>query len=110
MSTATETAAGKVVQVLGAVVDVEFADANLPRIFNALKLTNASIDDREDNLTLEVAQHLGDNTVRTIAMDTTDGLVRGSAVKDTGDIGVLFDYVEDTLDRSSSDRTFCDSI
>ena len=86
MSTATETAAGKVVQVLGAVVDVEFADGNLPRIFNALKLTNASIDDREDNLTLEVAQHLGDNIVRTIAMDATDGLVRGSAVKDSGDM------------------------
>jgi F-type H+/Na+-transporting ATPase subunit beta len=77
-------ATGKVTQVMGAVVDVEFSDGNLPNILNAIQATNTSIDDQEWNLTLEVAQHLGDNVVRTIAMDTTDGLVRGIAVQDTG--------------------------
>jgi F-type H+-transporting ATPase subunit beta len=76
---------GKVVQVTGPVVDVEFPPGALPEIFTALRLTNAGIDEREDNLVLEVAQHLGENTVRTIAMDTTDGLVRGQAVRNTGD-------------------------
>ena len=75
---------GKVVQVIGPVVDVEFADGKLPKILNALKLTNPSISSAKDNLTLEVAQHLGENTVRAIAMDTTDGLVRGMEVRDTG--------------------------
>ncbi len=75
---------GKVVQVIGPVVDVEFADGKLPRILNALKLTNPSISAVKDNLTLEVAQHLGENTVRTVAMDTSDGLVRGMEVRDTG--------------------------
>jgi F-type H+-transporting ATPase subunit beta len=84
--TTTATATGKITQVLGAVVDVEFAEGNLPAIYTALKVTNPSIDDREHNLTLEVAQHLGDNIVRTIAMDTTDGLVRGADVLDTGDM------------------------
>lgn len=82
---AADKATGKLSQVLGAVVDVEFPDGNLPRILNALTLTNPSIDDQEDNLTLEVAQHLGDNTIRAIALDTTDGLVRGAPVKDTGE-------------------------
>jgi F-type H+-transporting ATPase subunit beta len=76
---------GKIKQVLGAVVDVEFSSGKLPAIFNALTLTNPQIDERKDNLVLEVAQHLGDNVVRCIAMDTTDGLVRGTEVKDTGD-------------------------
>src|SRR5271154_3290814 len=75
---------GKVVQVIGPVVDVEFADGKLPKILNALKVTNPSISNAKDNLTLEVAQHLGENTVRAVAMDTTDGLVRGMAVRDTG--------------------------
>lgn len=65
--------------VIGAVVDVQFTEGNLPAIFNALKLKNGDQD-----LVLEVAQHLGENTVRTIAMDGTDGLVRGAAVTDTG--------------------------
>lgn len=76
---------GKIKQVLGAVVDVEFPSGKLPAIFNALTLTNVQIDERKDNLVLEVAQHLGDNVVRCIAMDTTDGLVRGTEVKDTND-------------------------
>lgn len=76
---------GYVVQVLGPVVDVEFPEGKLPAIYSALKLTNASINDQEENLVLEVAQHTGQNMVRAIAMDSTDGLVRGASVRDTGD-------------------------
>lgn len=75
---------GKIVQVIGPVVDVEFPEHQLPAIFNALFISNPAINDEPDNLVVEVAQHLGDNTVRTIAMDTTDGLVRGMPVKDSG--------------------------
>ncbi len=75
---------GKITQVIGAVVDVEFEPGKLPPIYNALKVTNPAIDEREFNLVLEVAQHLGENSVRTIAMDGTDGLVRGQQVLDTG--------------------------
>jgi F-type H+-transporting ATPase subunit beta len=71
-------ATGRVAQVIGAVVDVEF-DGALPNIYNALETTNAG-----NRLVLEVATHLGENTVRTIAMDATEGLVRGQAVTDTG--------------------------
>ncbi|MEK7334522.1 MAG: F0F1 ATP synthase subunit beta, partial [Candidatus Binatota bacterium] len=67
---------GKITQVLGAVVDVEFADSSLPPIYNALKITNPAISDQEWNLVVEVAQHLGENTVRCIAMDSAEGLVR----------------------------------
>jgi len=69
--------AGKVVQVIGPVVDVEFGGGELPPIYGALKITNPRIDDTEENLVVEVAQHLGDEVVRCVAMDTTDGLVRG---------------------------------
>jgi F-type H+-transporting ATPase subunit beta len=75
---------GKITQVLGPVVDVEFEQGKLPTIFTALFVSNPTISDEEDNLVIEVAQHLGDNVVRTIAMDVTDGLVRGMPVKDTG--------------------------
>ncbi|MDL2260292.1 F0F1 ATP synthase subunit beta [Deltaproteobacteria bacterium OttesenSCG-928-K17] len=75
---------GTIIQVIGPVVDVAFAEGHLPNILNALLVTNPAINDKPDNLVLEVAQHLGDNVVRTIAMDTTDGLVRGMVVKDTG--------------------------
>ena len=75
---------GKITQVMGPVVDVEFEQGNLPTILTALLITNPTISDEDDNLTVEVAQHLGDNIVRTIAMDITDGLVRGMPVKDTG--------------------------
>jgi F-type H+/Na+-transporting ATPase subunit beta len=75
---------GHIKKVTGPVVDVEFGTGDLPPVFNALKVTNASIDSREGNLVLEVAQHLGDRVVRTIAMDSTDGLVRGAKVTDTG--------------------------
>lgn len=70
---------GKITQVLGAVVDVQF-DGELPKILNALHCENNG-----QRLVLEVAQHLGENTVRTIAMDATEGLVRGQEVSDTGD-------------------------
>src|SRR5512140_2427855 len=75
---------GKVTQVIGPVVDVEFAPGALPEIFTALLLSNPSISDKADNLTVEVAQHLGENTARCIAMDSTEGLIRGMAVKNTG--------------------------
>lgn len=71
-------AKGKITQVIGAVVDVQF-DGQLPAILNALETENNG-----KRLVLEVAQHLGENTVRTIAMDATEGLVRGLPVTDTG--------------------------
>ena len=76
---------GTVKQVMGPVVDVEFASGQLPPILSALTTTNKAIDDREENLVLEVAQHLGDGLVRTVAMDTSEGLTRGQAVTQTGD-------------------------
>ncbi len=79
-----ERGIGKIKQVIGAVVDVEF-ESGVPKIFSALKTTNKAISDKEWNLTLEVAQQLGENTVRCIAMDSTEGLVRGMTVMDTGD-------------------------
>src|SRR3569832_1615519 len=75
---------GKITQVIGPVVDVDFPPGKLPKILNALKVSNPSISAEADNLVLEVAQHLGESSVRTIAMDSTDGLVRGMEVKDTG--------------------------
>ncbi len=75
---------GKITQVIGPVVDVEFPPGQLPKILNALKVSNPSISDEADNLVLEVAQHLGESSVRTISMDSTDGLVRGMEVRDSG--------------------------
>jgi len=79
-------AEGKITQVMGPVVDVEFPPGNLPEIYTALRTTNAAIDEREDNLVIEVALHLGENTVRCIAMDTSDGLTRHQRVVNTGDV------------------------
>ena len=89
---------GRIVQVMGPVVDVEFPPGELPEIYTALRVTNPGVDDREDNLVLEVAQHLGENTVRTIAMDTTDGLMRSQAVRNTGD-AIRIPVGEATLGR-----------
>jgi F-type H+-transporting ATPase subunit beta len=75
---------GKIVQVIGPVVDVRFETGQLPALYNAVKISNPSISDVEGNLTVEVAQHLGDNVVRCVAMDTSDGLVRGMDAVDTG--------------------------
>jgi F-type H+-transporting ATPase subunit beta len=75
---------GKIKQVMGPVVDVEFEGGELPAINTALKTTNKLISEKENNLVLEVAQHLGDNVVRAVSMDSTEGLVRGATVLDTG--------------------------
>jgi F-type H+/Na+-transporting ATPase subunit beta len=80
----SETQQGNISQVLGNVVDVQFSDGSLPPILTALRVTNPAISDKSGNLVLEVEQHLGENTVRCIAMDTTDGLVRGMPVENTG--------------------------
>ena len=72
---------GKISQVMGAVVDVVFEDGHLPDIYNALNVDRGD----EGTLVLEVAQHLGDSVVRTVAMDSTDGLVRGHEVHDSGE-------------------------
>jgi F-type H+-transporting ATPase subunit beta len=84
--------AGRVTQVMGAVIDVQF-DGSLPAIMNALET-----DNQGNRLVLEVAQHLGENTVRTIAMDSTEGLVRGQPVGDTGD-AISVPVGEETLGR-----------
>jgi F-type H+-transporting ATPase subunit beta len=89
---------GRVLQVMGPVVDVEFPPGELPEVYTALRLTNAGIDTRENNLVVEVAQHLGENTVRCIAMDTTEGLTRGQAVVNTGD-GIRVPVGNATLGR-----------
>jgi F-type H+-transporting ATPase subunit beta len=70
---------GKIVQVIGAVVDVEFSSGKLPDLLSALEIKNPNNENAPD-LVCEVAQHLGDNVVRTIAMDATEGLVRGMEV------------------------------
>ena len=78
---------GKVIQVIGPVVDVEFPPGHLPNIYNALKVEqaeNKAAGKPAVRLTLEVAQHLGENRVRGVAMSTTDGLTRGMDVQDTG--------------------------
>ena len=84
MPTVTSTQQGRIVQVIGPVVDVEFGGADLPEINIALAVSNPAIDDQPDNLVIEVAQHLGERTVRCVAMDSTDGLVRGMPVTNTG--------------------------
>ena len=80
----TEENIGSVIQVMGAVVDVEFPSGIRPRLLTALRTTNPLLDDKPYNLVLEVAQHLGDCRIRAIAMGSTIGLVRGAKVKDLG--------------------------
>ncbi|MGN6674607.1 MAG: F0F1 ATP synthase subunit beta, partial [Thermomicrobiales bacterium] len=106
MATAVQGATGKVVQVTGAVVDVEFPTDRLPEIFNALEI------ERKDGkkLVLEVQQHLGNDWVRTVAMSSTDGLVRGMDVVDTGapiqvpvgpaTLGRVFNVTGQTVDNA----------
>jgi F-type H+-transporting ATPase subunit beta len=89
---------GRITQVIGPVVDVEFPAGKLPAIFNALTVTNTAISDQPWNLVLEVAQHLGENTVRAVAMDSTDGLVRGAEVRDVGE-GISVPVGDGTLGR-----------
>jgi len=102
---------GRIVQVLGPVVDVQFPDGNLPQLNNALTITYKaqSEGERDINLTVEVATHLGNNEVRTIAMSSTDGLVRGTEVVDTGapisvpvgpgTLGRIFNVLGETIDE-----------
>jgi F-type H+-transporting ATPase subunit beta len=84
MATEIHLQNGSVTQVIGPVVDVEFPAGALPEIYTALAITNPGIDARVGNLTVEVAAHLGENTARCVAMDSTDGLVRGMVVTNTG--------------------------
>ncbi|RYH11036.1 MAG: F0F1 ATP synthase subunit beta, partial [Alphaproteobacteria bacterium] len=106
---ATQVTTGKVSQVIGAVVDVTF-DGHLPAILNALETTNNG-----SRLVLEVAQHLGENAVRTIAMDTTEGLVRGAPVTDTGEpisvpvgdetLGRIMNVIGEPIDEAGPVKT-----
>src|SRR5512135_806278 len=76
---------GKIVQCIGAVVDIEFPRDQMPKVYEALKLSDTSSSIAEAGLTFEVEQQLGDGVVRTIAMGSTDGLRRGMAVNATGE-------------------------
>ena len=103
---------GKIIRIVGPVVDVEFTADNLPAIYNAVVIRTEDQDDKnfEVNLTLEVEQHLGNNTVRCVAMSSTDGLVRGMVAVDTGNaitvsvgdatLGRLLNVVGDTIDNN----------
>ncbi len=101
---------GHIIQVLGNVVDVHFGNGTLPSILNALRVTNPGLGDKAGNLVLEVAQHLGENTVRCIAMDSTEGVVRGMPATDTGapiaipvgpgTLGRLMNVTGDAVDES----------
>ena len=75
---------GVVVQVIGPVVDIDFEDGYLPRIYNSIKIPRTNVEGTKEELIVEVQQHLGENRVRTVAMDSTDGLVRGMKAIDTG--------------------------
>src|SRR3569623_803882 len=106
---ATPNAVGKLTQVIGAIVDVQFED-HLPAILNALETTNGG-----NRLVLEVAQHLGEHTVRTLAMDVTEGLVRGQSVTDTGNaiavpvgpglLGRIINVVGEPIDESGPGKS-----
>jgi F-type H+/Na+-transporting ATPase subunit beta len=89
---------GHITQVIGPAVDVVFPPHQLPDILTALTVSNTTINNVEDNLVLEVAAHLGENTVRTVAMDSTEGLVRGTLVKNTG-APILVPVGPETLGR-----------
>jgi F-type H+-transporting ATPase subunit beta len=89
---------GRITQVIGPVLDVEFESGKLPPIYNALKITNPALGDEPGNLIVEVAQHLGERTVRCVAMDATEGLVRGIEAIDTG-TGISVPVGEATLGR-----------
>src|SRR5262245_51388074 len=84
MATATKENVGKVVQVIGNVLDIEFESEKLPELYNALLITGKSESGEDLRITLEVQQHIGRNQVRAVGMSTTDGIVRDMAVIDTG--------------------------
>jgi len=78
-------AEGKIVQVIGPVIDIDFSDGSLPQILNAVIIPRTNIEGVQEDLVVEVQLHLGENRVRTVAMDSTDGLVRGMKAVDTGE-------------------------
>ncbi|NOX16885.1 MAG: F0F1 ATP synthase subunit beta [Chlorobi bacterium] len=104
---------GKIVQVIGPVVDIDFEDGNLPEIYNAIHIPRTNLEGNEDILIVEVQQHLGENRVRAVAMDTTDGLVRGMKAIDSGTpisvpvgpetLGRLINVVGDGIDGLGKD-------
>src|SRR5487761_1247070 len=106
----SDLANGHISQILGNVVDVQFPVGALPEIFTALRVTNPSISDQPENLVLEISLHLGENSVRCIAMDSTDDLVRGMDVKNTGGpisvpvgpgtLGRLMNVIGDSIDEA----------
>jgi F-type H+-transporting ATPase subunit beta len=89
---------GKIKAIIGPVVDVEFPSGKVPPIYQSVRVTNKTNSDKDWNLVLEVAQHLGENTVRCIAMDATDGLTRGLPALDTGD-QIMMPVGQETLGR-----------
>ncbi|MBR6598845.1 MAG: F0F1 ATP synthase subunit beta, partial [Oscillospiraceae bacterium] len=101
---------GKIVQVIGAVVDISFPKESLPRLLNAIEIDNNGV-----KLTVEVAQHIGDDVVRCIAMSTTDGLVRGMPAVDTGNpikvpvgretLGRIFNLLGEPVDEKPAPET-----
>ena len=101
-------AKGKIIQIIGPVVDIEFGDGHLPAIYNAIRIPRTTTEGKEYNLIVEVQQHLGEDRVRTVAMDTTDGLVRGADAFDTGEpisvpvgpatLGRLINVIGDGID------------
>ena len=92
------SATGNITQVMGPVLDVKFSSGQLPKILEAVRVTNPAISDTPWNLVAEVAQHLGEDTVRCIAMDTTDGLARGAEVQSTGS-PIMMPVGEEVLGR-----------
>ncbi len=99
---------GIIVQVIGPVVDIDFEEGSLPKIYNAIKIPRINTEGKEENLVVEVQQHLGENRVRAVAMDSTDGLVRGMKAIDTGEpitvpvgqgtLGRLINVIGDPID------------
>ncbi len=94
----SEENTGRITRIIGPVLDIEFPVSKLPAIYNAVKVTNPAISDQKWNLIVEVALHLGENTVRCIAMDSTEGLVRGSDAMDTG-TGITVPVGKEVLGR-----------
>ena len=99
---------GKIVQVMGPVVDIRFPDKHLPAIYNAIKIDAMATPEIHIHLTTEVVQHIGDDVVRTVSMSSTDGLVRGMEAFDTGKpikvpvgkgcLGRVFNVLGETVD------------
>lgn len=106
---------GRVIQVIGPVIDIEFDEGYLPKIYNAIRIPRTNTEGKEENLIAEVQQHLGEDRVRTVAMDSTDGLVRGMDAFDTAEaisvpvgpqtLGRLINVTGDTIDGLDKIKT-----